>query len=148
MREPLSVILVHRPPPQPPSLTNGDDHPERRQRDQKRRGEKRDCGDVVDARAVIPAVDEPVRVVVAGHDGGERRDPDKASDDEQTDGCCAETSPQPCSDKRSTHEREQRDEPDLNPDGGHQAARTPPTPSTTRASDGTYASSICQYGYR
>ena len=40
---------------------------------------------------------------------------------------------------------QQRHDPDLNPDGGHsQAARTRRTASTTRASEGTYASSICQ----
>ena len=145
VRHRLRVILVDRPTPEPSPLADGDDHPERRQGDQQRRCEESDGREVLDARAVITTVDESVGVVVTGDDCREGRHPDQAREDQQADSGCTQTSLTPGGHKSSAHEREQRNDPDLNPGGGHgQAARTRRTASTTRASDGTYASSICQ----
>ena len=107
MRGPLRVIVVGRGAAQPPPMAKREDHPESGQRDQKRRSEEPESCKVVNARALVTTIDESVRVAVLGDDRREGSDPDRAGDDEQCDGSCAESSSHPRDRQCATHQREQ-----------------------------------------
>ena len=96
-------------------MTEREDHPESGQRDQKRRSEEPEGRKIVNARALVTTIDESVRVAELGNDRREGSDPDRAGDDEQCDGSCAESSSHPRDCQYATHQREQGHHSALNP---------------------------------